>query len=313
MGFWLVEKIAGRVVGTFLLTAGVVCSEMVEPPDLIIAVDELAPMGTAWIEKLDRARLLSVMQLVGLKESRSPIRVIFAAESSELARRTPHWISGFADTENEAIVLFPDRTPTYPHDSIDTLLQHEVAHILIARAAKGRSIPRWFNEGLAMAAERTWAFEDRTRLAWGIVWGGHVSIAELSELFEGNRQAIARAYGLSGAFVHDLLRTYGSDLAARILSLVARDWSFENAFYETTGDPLVWAEDRFWTRQRLWERWVPILTRPFVLWMGVTLLALYAIFMHRQKRAAQRQKWNEEDELERSLRWKPKEGEPTLH
>jgi hypothetical protein len=36
--------------------------------------------------------------------------------------------------------------------------------VLITRAAGGRPVPRWFHEGLAMAAERTWGFEDQARL-----------------------------------------------------------------------------------------------------------------------------------------------------
>ena len=312
MCFWPGVKPIGRAAVTFVLATGTVCSAAAQPPELIIEADESMAAGTARIKEFDRTRLLDVMQLAGLSEAGSPIRVMLVPESSELARRTPRWIAGLAHAGAEAIVLFPARTPTYPHDSLDALLQHEVAHILIARAAKGRPVPRWFNEGLAMAAEGTWALEDRTRVAWGIVWGGRVPVAELDGLFQGDRQATVRAYGLSGAFVRDLLRTYGPASAARILSLLAHDRSFEDAFYEATGDPLAWAEHGFWARQRLWERWVPMLTRPFTLWMGVTLLALYAIWTHRRKRAAQRQKW-EEEEREEAFRWNRREEGPTIH
>ena len=112
------------------------------------------------------------MRLVGLDEAGPPIRVILAPARSDLARNTPRWIGGFAVASAETLVLFPGRAPSYPHNSLDALLQHEVAHILIGRAAQGRYVPRWFNEGLAMAAERTWALEDTTRLAWEVVWGG---------------------------------------------------------------------------------------------------------------------------------------------
>jgi hypothetical protein len=52
---------------------------------------------------------------------------------------------------------------------LEAVLCHEVAHILIARAADGRAVPRWFNEGLAVVAERAWHFEDRWQLASALV------------------------------------------------------------------------------------------------------------------------------------------------
>ena len=318
------KKMIGGVTVALLVATGVVRPAAGQPPELVIegmeATDADASVVTARarIERFDRMRLLGVMRLVGLDEAGSPIRVILAPERSELARSTPRWIGGFAVASAETLVLFPGRAPSYPHNSLDALLQHEVAHILIGRAAQGRYVPRWFNEGLAMAAERTWALEDTTRLAWEVVWGGRVPVAELDPLFEGDRRATARAYALSSAFVRDLLQTYGPASAGRILSHVARGRTFEAAFYQATGDSLVVAQDAFWMDQRLWERWIPWVTQPFTLWMTVTLLALYAIWIHRRKRAAQRRKWDEEEEEEQeekeeAFTWnRPGEG-PTVH
>ena len=318
------EKMIGGVTVALLVATGAVRPAAGQPPELVIeAIDGIETMeatdadesmirARARIEQFDRMRLLAVMRLVGLDEAGPPIRVILAPARSELARSTPRWIGGFAVASAETLVLFPGRAPSYPHNSLDALLQHEVAHILIGRAAQGRYVPRWFNEGLAMAAERTWALEDTTRLAWEVVWGGRVPVAELDPLFEGDRRATARAYALSSAFVRDLLQTYGPASAGRILSHVARGRTFEAAFYEATGDPLGVAQDAFWMDQRLWERWIPWVTQPFTLWTTVSLLALYTIWIHRRKRAAQRRKWDEE-EPEEAFAWnRPGEG-PTVH
>ena len=324
-GHW--EKMISGVTVALLVAPGVVRPAEGQPPELVVEViegmeaieatdaDESMIRARARIEQFDRMRLLGVMRLVGLDEAGPPIRVILAPARSELARSTPRWIGGFAVASAETLVLFPGRAPSYPHNSLDAVLQHEVAHILIGRAAQGRYVPRWFNEGLAMAAERTWALEDTTRLAWEVVWGGRVPVAELDPLFEGDRRATARAYALSSAFVRDLLQTYGPASAGRILSHVARGRTFEAAFYEATGDPLGVAQDAFWLDQRLWERWIPWLTQPFTLWTTVTLLALYAIWIHRRKRAAQRRKWDEEEpeKQEEAFTWnRPGEG-PTVH
>ena len=188
-GHW--EKRIGGVTVALLVATGAARPAAGQPPELVIevmeatAADESMAAARARIEQFDRTRLLGVMRLVGLDEAGPPIHVILAPARSDLARSTPRWIGGFAVASAETLVLFPGRAPSYPHNSLDALLQHEVAHILIGRAAEGRYVPRWFNEGLAMAAERTWALEDTTRLAWEVVWGGRVPVAELDPLFEG--------------------------------------------------------------------------------------------------------------------------------
>ena len=258
------------------------------------------------------SRLTTAMTLAGLTRAGPPIDVLLVAESSDLARDTPPWISGFADAERNLVVLFPNRARSYPSDSLETLLHHEVAHILFSRAARGRPVPRWFNEGLALAAERPAGLGDRSRLAWALVRYGGVSLAELERLFGTGRAADQRAYAVASALVRDLLRAHGEASAGRVLSLVGQGRPFDEAFETATGAPLPVAVDRFWSRQRQWGRWIPFLAGPAFLWMVITLLALYAIRAHRLRRAEQRRLWEAEEqvEAERVLRERLLKAEP---
>ncbi len=128
--------------------------------------------------------------------------------------------------------------------------------------------------------------------------------AELERLFGTGRAADQRAYAVASALVRDLLRAHGEASAGRVLSLVGQGRPFDEAFETATGEPLRVAVDRFWSRQRLWGRWIPFLTGPVFLWMVITLLALYAIGAHRRRRAEQRRLWEAEEqaETERVLR-----------
>ena len=258
------------------------------------------------------SRLSTAMTLAGLTDAGPPIDVLLIAESTDLARRTPPWISGFADAGRHLVVLFPSRARVYPSDTLETLLHHEVAHILFSRAAAGRPLPRWFNEGLALAAERPVGLGDRSRLAWTLIRHGGVSLPELERLFGEGQVANQRAYALASALVRDLLRTYGEASAGRVLSLVGQGRPFDEAFEAATGERLLAAVDRFWNRQRLWERWIPFLTGPTVLWMVITLLALFAIRAQRLRRAEQRRLWKEEEraEAERTVRERLAHADP---
>ena len=227
------------------------------------------------------------MDLVGLSEPGPPIRVVLAPESSPLARSVPTWVSGYTDGASNVVVLLPERTPSYPDGGLEEVLAHEVAHVLIYRAGAGRRIPRWFNEGLAMLAGRSWRLRDQTQLALSLLFAEKVPLWRLDDLFEGGRSDVERAYALSGALVQDLLDRYGSGLPRALLSRVADGLSFDEALRRTTGATLIDVGDAFWARQTVLKRWIPILTSTAVLWFGISLLAVVAALKRRRERSAE--------------------------
>lgn len=256
------------------------------PPRLEFHVPSPLSSQAERFARFDTGRLTAVMRLVGLDDPGPAIPVFLVPEGDPLARQTPGWIAGFAS--GGEIALFPARTPSYPHDSMEELLQHEVAHILIARAAGGRQVPRWFHEGVALAAERTWTLGDSTRFAIDVAFGGPVPASSLDRLFKGGLGSVDRAYRLSGLMVDDLLQAHGPDLAARVLAAMRGGRTFDEAFHTCAGVSVDEASRAFWHRRRLWVAWLPWLTSPGVLWTLVTLLALAAIARARWRRATRR-------------------------
>jgi len=265
------------------------------PPEIgVEAPPALSGVATR-LREVDPARLVSVMRLVGLQEPGPPIRVILAPEGTQESA-VPRWVSGYALGDQGVIVLLPERVPSYPDSSLSDLLSHEVAHVLIARAGGGHPLPRWFHEGMAMIAGLSWDLEDRSRLTLALLVDRPVSLADVEQRFGGGQAEVNRAYAISGAFARDLLEQYGQDAAARILGKVADGLPFDQAFQAATGTPLAAAEASFWDRQTFWYRWVPVLTSSVALWMLITLLALWAIRRRRERDAAQRVIWDQEEE-----------------
>jgi hypothetical protein len=269
----------------------------VQAPTLLIEAPESLEHVADRIRNYDTRHLTRTMAAIGLTEPGPPIRVLLVPEDTDLARQTPDWVAGFARGGEGLIVLFPRRSPSYPDDTLEDVLYHEVAHVLIDRAAGGWPVPRWFHEGLAMAVETTWGLGDRTRLTLAVVVGGRMRMSDVDTLFGIGRVASTRAYAISGAFVRDLLEEYGAGVAGRILGFIAGGETFETAFLRATGEPLEAAEARFWQRQLLWTNWLPTLTSSLVLWMLVTLLALLAVLARRRRRAERRRRWEEEEEM----------------
>ena len=264
---------------------------VVEAPDQLAAVAER--MG-----QLDGDRFGAVMRLVGLTDPGRRIRIVLVPEESRIARDTAPWIAAFADARNDLIVLFPARIGSYPYDSLDVVLHHEVAHILASRAAGGGRLPRWFNEGLASAAERSWSLGRRSRFLWESVSGRAVTVTELEALFGQGRPEAARAYVLAHAMVRDLLQRYGAGSVRQILGGVAAGNSFDQAFIGATGTTVTAATRSFWRSASGWEEWLTSLASPFTLWSLMTGLSLVAIWRHRRRRAERRRRWEEEERRE---------------
>ena len=284
---------AALVVAALL---GAAAAFAAQPPRLVFSAPPRFAATAARLQKTVSPQLGSVMELSGLREPGRPIRVVLAPEGSPEAGLVPRWVVGYAVGEQGLIVLLPQRVPSYPDSSLDDVLLHETAHVLVARAAGGRPLPRWFQEGMAMIAGRSWGLDDRTRLTLALLVDRPVSLAALDGRFLRGQAEVNRAYAIAGSFVRDLFERYGPEAAPRILEGVARGLSFEDAFFAATGTTLASAEDSFWSRQTFWYRWVPVLTSSATLWLLITLLALWAIRRRRRRDAAQRRLWDEEEE-----------------
>jgi hypothetical protein len=268
-------------------------------PELIVEAPPALEGVAARIRGLDPKHLEDASRLAGLFRAGPPIRVLLAPEESQLARSVPPWVAGFADPGAGVVVLMPARAPSFPDSSLEDLLRHEVAHVLIGRAAGGRPLPRWFQEGLAMIAGQTWGLDERSRLTLALLADHRISLAELDRRFAGDERTVQRAYTVAGAFVRDLVQSHGPRVTGEILSGVAEGLPFEEAFRRAAGASLAEAEGSFWDRQTFWYRWVPLLTSSVFLWILITLLALWAIRHRRARDAAQRRLWDEEEEARR--------------
>ena len=287
--------VAVRLLAALLAVTAATAAHAQAPPELaIIAPAELAAARSR-LERFNRLPLAGIVRTVGLDQPGPPIQVVLAGEDSAAARGAGAWIAGYALGNAGLVVLFPARSPVYPHDTLEDVLRHEVSHVLIARAAGGRDVPRWFHEGLSVAVERPWDFEDRSRLAWELVAGPRLRLREIDAMFEEGQAAQSRAYSLSAAFVRDLIREYGATAPAAILRLVREDVPFDQAVITVAGRTLTGVEDEFWNRQRVWTVWVPYFTSGEAFWLLVIGVAALAVWVRRRRRAETRRRWDDEE------------------
>jgi hypothetical protein len=267
-------------------------------PKLLIEAADSMSAAANQIRLVNERRLTSVMRLTGLDDPGEAIRILLIPEESTIAKETSSWIAGYVDQQTNIVVLFPQRIGSYPWNSLEKTLYHEISHVLTNRAAGNMPVPRWFNEGLASAAESSWGIEARTRSEWEILITKQLTETELDGLFTQGPREITRAYALADALVRDLLIIYGPLTPAKILDRMTEGQTFDQAIYDTTGDSVEEIIENFWKRHRIWESWIGIIGNPFTLWTFITTLALIAIWRHRKRRIQRRLQWELEERAE---------------
>ena len=248
------------------------------------------------LQSIPPGRFADIAEFLGLIDAGPVIQVKLATETSDVARGVAPWISGFAVGESNLVVIFPARSPGYPDNTLEDVLRHEVAHILIWRASAGRPLPRWFDEGLAMEVERGRRFQDQTQLLYQLITSGRTNLEHLDRLFTGGQNDQTRAYALAGAFIRDLAQEHGPTVFREILMRVRRGVPFDVAFADVAGVTPSRAESEFWDRQRIWTSWVPIVTSSTTLWLAITTLALVAIYVRRRRNRKIEDEWAKEEE-----------------
>ncbi len=283
----------GAATLALALAAGAPATAAARPELVLQAPPELAA-AAAEIRGYGEATFRPALERTGLADLGGPITVLLFSESSYEARRTPRWVAGSTDSRAARVALFPARVDGYPDRGLEALVQHEVAHVLVARAAGGQGVPRWFDEGLAMAAGRSGDFGDRARVALAVLSDERLPLARIDAAFAGGASEVASAYALARDFYQELERRFGRGVGATILAGVARGEPFKAAFRGATGESLAAVESDYWRRRSLWNRWVPIVTSSAALWGAITLLALAAFRRRRAIDAELRRRWEQE-------------------
>lgn len=278
------------------------------PPRLVVEAPPALAAYAREVEQLDPTAFLPAMELTGLWDP-GDVRVVVAPEGSPLALRAPPWAVAYADPPAGTVVLVPTRTPSWPDDGLPDVVRHEVAHVLTYRAAGGRPVPRWFHEGLAMAAGRERALEDDAREALAVLTGPRLRFAQVDGLFDGGRSDVNRAYSLSSAFFGDLLARHGSAFPRRVLRRVAEGEPFETAFRGATGVEFRDETAEFWRSHRSVERWLPLVTSTAAVWLAIVLLAAWAVRVARSRRATRLAVWEAEERAARELAEAPRDDE----
>lgn len=279
------------LVGTSVTTPAVYAQARVAAAVTIDAPPSLAPEA-ARLRRIDLEELGRALARAGLSLP-DELQVTLVPDADPRAREVPPWIVGLAYGTRD-LVIFPQRVPPYPYDSIESVFRHEVAHLALTGRAGGAPLPRWFHEGVAMSVDTGWDTSNQLRLLFAMLRDPQTD--RLQRLFaSGAQQESVLAYGLSAALVADLQQRHGSGVAGAIAAQVGSGVPFAESFERETGVTPDAAAARAWVVYRRWTNWVPALTSGSAVWAFILLIAAAAYVSVRRRRAARRRAWEEEE------------------
>jgi hypothetical protein len=261
--------------------------------ELDLTVEAPASMAPAAdrVRRMDREQLAQALARVGLNIP-PQIRVTLIAEDDVRARAIPVWTVGLASGQHD-IAIFPERIGSYPYDSLESVVSHEVVHLALAAQAGNRPLPRWFHEGVAMSVERGWGVTSQVRFL--LAAGGSADLADVERLFNaGTQPESASAYLLAAALVSDLQQRHGAAVPGAIVDRVAHGAGFAEAFVLETGETPDETAARAWQIYRRWTSWIPAATSGLSLWIGILVLAVVAFLATLRKRWQRRRQWDRE-------------------
>jgi hypothetical protein len=279
-----------RRVAAVLLLLGTLVARDAHAEIVVSAPSSLSSYADR-IRRIDQAALRNALARAGL-ELPSEVRVTLVPEADTAANAVPDWVVGLAWGSRD-IVIFPERVLSYPYDSLESVVRHEVAHLALNARAGDAPLPRWFHEGVATSVDSGWQTSARFQLLLAML--ARPDTAELTRLFVSQSESeTKRAYLLSALLVHDLRERHGPAMPGAVVRRVASGMSFDDAFRAESGTTPDAAADAAWAGYRRWTAWVPAVTSPSAAWTLILVLAFVAFAAQRLRRARRRRLWDEE-------------------
>ena len=218
------------------------------------------------------------------------VHVTLIGADDPRARSVPAWVAARASGA-ETVVIYPTHTRSYPHDSLESVVLHEIVHLALDVRSGGRRLPRWFHEGVAVSVESGWGIGSQARLLLAAARDPHMD--DVAKLFASeSAPETTTAYLLSAALVEDVRRRHGLAVPGAIAGRVAAGASFESAFFGETGESVEEAAAHAWRVYR-GLRWLPVVTSAAGFWGWILLLAFVAFFVRRRRRRLKQ--WELED------------------
>lgn len=230
---------------------------------------------------------------------------VYVAPESQFAAiqpgEPPDWADGTAWPTQGLVFLHSPHDRAGTAEALETVLDHEIVHVLLGRAFAPERPPRWLQEGMAQlyAGEINPALADT--LAQAKLGGGLLPLPTLVRGFPADAGLARLAYAQSADFVGWIGTTYGDDALRRLVAELDRGATAEQAIRTVTGKPLAEVETAWSARWQSPWLWVKALLGSGILWGVFSLLIVVGAWRRWRRGKLRLALWEAEEERARLL------------
>jgi hypothetical protein len=169
---------------------------------------------------------------------------------------------------------------------MDKIIAHEIVHVVIEDAVRGKYVPRWFHEGCAERYSGEWGIRGELYMSWMVVRGNLLSFRDIQNVFSRGSLDAGLAYDQAMLAVRRFTAEYGDRAIPRVLAAMRGGKEFQGAFREATGytpeefehDYLAFLHDRYGVRML-----ITLVPGTWTLMM-VLFLVVYVVKRRRSRR-----------------------------
>jgi hypothetical protein len=281
-----------RVLPPLLLALSVVSvgtdasESLLSSPNFVVRYDTV-DAALAWeVTDLAERSLIQVTSQLGHVIESKIVIVLASSEESFLGNvrgETPEWGMAFAFTKEGKIVLKSPRLVRKNID-MDAVVTHEVTHIVLHRALKGRVIPLWLNEGFAMYQSKEWEKGSSAVVGWAAVTDRLYTLEELESAFPWSEERARLAYAESFLAVAYIIQQFGKESLVGLIRDLSTGEDIDAAMRKRFGI----GYKRFkrdwmrYTRERF--SFLTFLLSPSTLWSAVIALLVVVYVRKRRER-----------------------------
>lgn len=232
----------------------------------------------------------------------APTRAFF---SSVQPGTPPDWADGTAWASLGLVFLHAPDARAGTATPLETVLDHELVHVLLGRAFHPQPVPRWLQEGLAQFYAGEVGPQTAEALAQAGGAGELLPLAQITRGFPRDPVTAQLAYAESADFVAFVHAQYGEEALRKLIRAIGGGQSFEDAVYTATGQDAK-ALEGAWLEQWAspWLRVVRI-ANSSVLWFVGSLAIVFGAY-RRWKRGRDKLRAWEAEEARRLAALTPK-------
>jgi hypothetical protein len=229
------------------------------------------------------------------------VEIRIARSSDDMVTMTPHevpppeYASGVAYPSLHLVVLSLTAPVGAEPTELEQVFRHELFHVALEDAVRGRHVPLWFNEGMAIfvSGEHPWL---RRKTLWDAALSHSIlPLQDLDRSFPSQSYEASIAYAESADFVRFLLHDQDQPRFAALVERVRSGQPFDGAVadaYDTDLRKLEyeWRED-IAKRYTFW----PILLSGSTVWMFALGALTLGYARKRRRDRATLARWEQED------------------